>query len=88
MNTTSVLKNSNRQAGQVIIEAVLLAVIFVALWMSITNYVKNTNMVKKLIEDGLWTKISGMIENGVWENPQKGRKLHPNNLDRSVSKQE
>ncbi|MEK2643777.1 hypothetical protein [Bdellovibrio sp. BCCA] len=68
--------------GQFVIEGVLLLVVTVSAFLWATNYARDNKFLAKLIA-GPWTKISGMIEAGVWEAPDKARKQHPNQIDRS-----
>lgn len=68
--------------GQFVIEAILLIVVLLGVFMLTTRTLREQKVFQKLIA-GNWPKISGMAENGVWEDPSTGRKKHPNQLDRS-----
>lgn len=75
------LSNNN---GQVIIENVLLMTILIGGIIFLSNSLRESQTVAKLVS-GPWTKISGMLECGVWEAPSKACTKHPNQTDRSVS---
>ncbi|WP_374076747.1 hypothetical protein [Bdellovibrio bacteriovorus] len=77
------MKNPLRnRKGQFVIEGVLLLVVTVGAFLWATNYLREEKILAKLIS-GPWEKISGMIESGVWEAPDKARKQHPNQISRS-----
>jgi hypothetical protein len=78
----------NSTKGQVIIESILLLVIMMGLWGYLSKTFKEGAYMKKLMQDGPWPRLSGMIESGVWEPPSKAKSLHPNNLARGASKKE
>ena len=75
------LSNSN---GQVIIENVLLMTILIGGIIFLSNSLRESETVAKLVS-GPWTKISGMLECGVWEAPSKACSQHPNQTNRGVS---
>jgi len=68
--------------GQFVIETVLLMVLMIGTFAWATNQLREKQYLAKLIS-GPWVKVSGMIESGVWEAPDKARKLHPNQINRS-----
>ncbi|KHD88537.1 MAG: hypothetical protein OM95_08480 [Bdellovibrio sp. ArHS] len=70
--------------GQFVIEAVLLMVVGVGFFIWGTNQLREGKILAKLI-GGPWEKVSGMIESGVWETPDKARTSHPNQYDRSLT---
>lgn len=70
--------------GQFVIEAVLLMVVTLGLLTWGSKKIRDDKFLANLIA-GPWEKVSGMIENGVWESPTKARKLHPNIIGRAVS---
>ncbi|WP_253696544.1 hypothetical protein ACLWBD_00610 [Bdellovibrio sp. HCB117] len=70
--------------GQFVIEAVLLMVVGVSFFIWGTNQLREQKILAKLI-GGPWEKVSGMIESGVWETPDKARANHPNQIDRSLT---
>ncbi len=79
--------NSGSNKGQVMVEAVLLITLFVALWSVFSKYAKEKKWFESLV-NGPWLSMSGVIENGVWENPKKSRTKHPNNFNRVISLKE
>ena len=78
---TGRLKNSK---GQFVIEAALLMVVTVSLFMWGTNKLRDGKYLAKLI-GGPWKKVAGMLEAGVWEPPERAKKLHPNQVKRGIS---
>jgi hypothetical protein len=82
----SKLKQTNNK-GQVIIEAVLLLTLVVGMWGLFSKYAKQKKWFESLV-NGPWQTMSGMIETGVWETPNKARAKHPNSFNRVVSLKE
>jgi hypothetical protein len=83
------MKNKiNSQKGQVIIESVLLIVVMLGLWVFLSKTFISSKYMKKLMQDGPWPRLSGMIEAGVWDSPSNAKRFHPNNLDRGASKRD
>ena len=74
----------HNQRGQFVIEGVLLMVVMIGLFLSATRILREEAFLAKLVV-GPWERVSGMIENGVWETPAASRDLHPNQLSRSNS---
>lgn len=70
--------------GQFVIEAVLLMIVTLGLFIWGTNQLREGKYMAKLIE-GPWQKVAGMIETGVWNTPEKSRQLHPNQISRSIT---
>lgn len=70
--------------GQFVIEAVLMMIVTIGFFLWGTNQLREGNVLAQLIE-GPWSKVAGMLESGVWENPEAGRKLHPNQHGRSLT---
>jgi hypothetical protein len=81
-------KKLNSSKGQVVIEAILLTVMMLGFWVYLSKTFISSQYMKKLLQDGPWPRLSGMIEAGVWETPSKAKPFHPNNLDRGASKKE
>lgn len=67
--------------GQMTIEMMLLAIIFVGVAMGVSNYAKSTGMMATLIESP-WLPLQGMIEDGVWVKAGESKTRHPNLLGR------
>ena len=74
----------NSQAGQMVIEMVLLMIVFTAITTSIAASFKENEVVKTLVS-GPWLVLSGLLQNGAWESPQNSMALHPNNNRRRTS---
>ena len=70
--------------GQFAIEAVLLAFIFVGIFIASTRVLRENKVLAKLI-GGPWTQVQGMVECGIWGAPSKVCKKHPNNFYRSTT---
>lgn len=79
-------RNNFRQKGQASIEAILIATVLLSAGLAINQRVGQRQFLSRLVERP-WTYISGMIENGIWETPERGRSIHPNHLDRHASPQ-
>ncbi len=80
-------KFNSKQAGQLMVEAVLLLTLVVFLWAGFSKFVKRQQWFDSLV-NGPWQSISGMIESGVWKQPSVARNKHPNNFNRMVSLKE
>lgn len=70
--------------GQFLVESVLLMTFMVAALIWATGQLRENKFLAKMIS-GPWTKVSGMIESGVWEAPDAARAKHPNQLERSLT---
>ncbi len=75
------------QKGQVLIEAVLLLTLVVGMWSVFTKFAKQKKWFDSLV-NGPWQTMSGMIETGVWDPPQKSKSKHPNSFNRVISLKE
>ncbi len=70
--------------GQFVIEGVLVMGVTIGFFLWGMNQLREGKFLAKII-GGPWEKVSGMIEAGVWEAPEKAKKLHPNQIDRSIT---
>ncbi|WII73909.1 hypothetical protein QJS83_08475 [Bdellovibrio sp. 22V] len=70
--------------GQFVIETVLMMIVTISVFLWATNQLRESKFLAKMIA-GPWQKVSGMIEAGVWDTPDKARQLHPNQIDRSLT---
>lgn len=87
-NGKTPLSNQNKfqsQAGQAVIEMVLLMVISVGLLLSFNKKMKDKKLFDSIIGKP-WIAASGMIECGSWGSPSEVCKYHPNQINRSISK--
>lgn len=79
------MKNAVRnQRGQFVIETVLIMLITVGAFMAGVNQLRESKMLAKLV-GGPWSRVSGMIESGVWMDPAAAKQKHPNQIDRSLA---
>lgn len=74
---------ANRK-GQFVIEAVLLMVVMLGIFVAGMGQLRESNFLAKMIT-GPWDKVAGMMESGVWLPAKDARQKHPNQKDRSVS---
>ena len=74
------------QKGQATIEAILIATILLSSSLFIMNQLRQRQVLSKLVQRP-WAYIGGMIENGVWDLPERGVQVHPNHLDRHATPQ-
>lgn len=58
------------------IEMLCLITIFLIIGLTVQQAAVQQGWLKNLIE-GPWTRVQGIIENGVWINPDAGRAKHP-----------
>ena len=85
----------HNRKGQFAIEAVLLMVLLVGVFLGITNYTQKKNMLQKLVSEPMTNKIRTMIGFGTWKpdgciatgksTRQTLGKCHPNSIHRSLS---
>ncbi len=80
--------------GQFAIEAVLLMVLLVGVFLGITNYTQKKKFLQKLVGEPVAAKINTMTGFGTWRPdgctaPGKSKqtlgKCHPNSIHRSLS---
>ena len=76
--------HSLNQRGQMTIETMLLITIFLIVALTVQNRMIQQGWAKQLVE-GPWTRVQGMIENGVWMAPAAGKKFHPSAFGRHGS---
>lgn len=71
------LPAQNRK-GQLVIEAVLLMVLSIGLFISGTKYLREKKVVQKVVQ-GPWSRVATMTESGIWaENIPQQIQRHPN----------
>lgn len=73
-------KRPSNQKGQFVIEAVLLMVISLMLFLGLMKSFKDKQILENILVKP-WDKIAGMIENGAWGSAQNTRSKHPHNPD-------
>ncbi|QDK43778.1 MULTISPECIES: hypothetical protein [unclassified Bdellovibrio] len=80
------MKNSSlgNQKGQFVIEAVLLMIVMVGIFVASMNALRDSKFLSKLVS-GPWERVAGMMESGVWAPAKEARQQHPNQRDRSIT---
>ena len=63
-------------AGQMTIEMLCLITIFLMISLAVQQAAMQQGWLKSMIE-APWTRVQGIIENGVWLNPKVGKAKHP-----------
>lgn len=74
------------ERGQLTIEAILIMTVLLTITISFSKYARDNGLVANLVE-GPWLPIQGMIEDGVWQSPKKGKFNHPSQKKRHSSNQ-
>lgn len=78
------MKKTSSQRGQMTVEAVLIMMIMVSFFTLARREIASRNLLQQLVT-GPWSYIQGMAENGVWAQPEAGKKIHPNVFGRRAS---
>lgn len=81
---TKTTKNRNSQSGQAITEAILLIVIFFGMTLAVSQFFVNEEVLARLVKRP-WQTLSGVLQNGVWDTPEKSAASHPSTHLRHVS---
>lgn len=69
-------KNLAQQSGQLIIEAILLMTLFFGIAVVIKQKFGDQNIVGAMVAKP-WSRVAGMMSNGVWKPEAQGRDMHP-----------
>ncbi len=77
----SLLKNN---LGQAVTEAVLITVVVVSTALFVAKFFKDQEIFASIISKP-WSRIAGMIQNGVWSPADSSMVLHPNSFNRVSS---
>lgn len=72
------------ERGQFAIEAVLLMVVMLSIFIASTNALRDGKFLAKLVGNP-WEQVAGMIECGVWAPPKTACKSLPSQPDRNIS---
>jgi hypothetical protein len=75
--------NVGSQAGQLIVEAVLIIVLLMAVTFATAKFFKSQELFKQLIT-GPWQSLAGLIQNGSWGTPAATAIQHPNSHGRHI----
>lgn len=79
------MKNfAGNNKGQFVIEAVLLMVVGLSIFIAATNNLRESKFLAKLIERP-WGQVAGMLECGVWGPREKACQQLPGQSSRSLS---
>lgn len=70
--------------GQMTIEMLLIMAIFLSASILLTQQARSRGMLAGLVE-GPWSRVQGMIENGVWKPVAESKDVHPNGFGRHIS---
>jgi hypothetical protein len=76
----------SHQSGQLTVEAVLILTIVASVMFAGSRALRDNNILSSLVENP-WSYVAGMIENGIWSPPERGRSQHPNHITRHGSPQ-
>lgn len=76
-----------KSKGQFVIEAVLLLSIGLMLLMGLKKWAEDSQIFANIFTKP-WIKISGMIENGAWGDPNTTRLKHPHNPEKVATLQQ
>lgn len=68
-------------SGQASIEMALMLTVIVFVSLTVASSFKNNQYFANLVT-GPWQSLSGLIQNGVWGDPQKTMAQHPNQFAR------
>ncbi len=77
-------KRLTNNRGQMTVEAVLLLVIFVAVFTFTHKEISKRKWLNQIVA-GPWSYMAGMIENGVWMPAEGSKTYHPNVFGRRAS---
>ncbi len=78
------MRTLRNQSGQMILESILILTILLAITMTTASQLKQNETFAKMMS-GPWSKLAGMIQNGVWMEPGKSDAYHPNHAGRGAS---
>lgn len=80
----SFLLRQKKQKGQMTVEAILLLVIFVGIFLVTQRTFKSKKYLAQVVS-GPWSYVQGMIESGVWLPADSSKSKHPNKFNRRAS---
>jgi len=70
--------NLKNESGQMVLEYILIAVIFVGITFAVTAAFRDNEILANLVAKP-WQSLAGMIQNGKWGTPEATMDKHPNN---------
>lgn len=72
------------QSGQMLVESLLLMTLLFGVTSFFYRTMQNRQVLASLVEKP-WSRLAGMTESGVWEEPAQARASHPNQKSRMLS---
>lgn len=69
--------NLNNESGQMVLEYILIAVIFMGITVATTTAFQDNQILQSLVAKP-WQSLAGMIQNGDWGTPENTMNVHPN----------
>ncbi|NQZ02912.1 MAG: hypothetical protein HRT45_19785 [Bdellovibrionales bacterium] len=67
----------NNESGQMVLEYILIAVIFVGITMTVSSAFQDNEILRNLVAKP-WQSLAGMIQNGEWGERSATMNVHPN----------
>lgn len=65
------------QSGQMVVEMILILTLLFGFTVFVAAQFRQQEYFKAIVS-GPWLKLAGMMQNGVWDTPEKSKDLHPN----------
>ena len=84
MKPTQFVNPIKNQRGQIAVEYILLSVIVLGVFLAVRNQLTSDNTMGNFVQKP-WAMVAGMVETGVWGDPQRVRAQHPGSLKRHNS---
>ncbi len=72
------------QRGQAILESVLMLAAFMVVATFVGSSFRQNEIFAQIVK-APWSRVAGLLQNGVWISPEKGMPLHPAAHARHVS---
>lgn len=75
-----------KNSGQMTVEAVVILSVLASVTFAGSRALRSKQILSSLVQEP-WSYVAGMIENGYWAPPERGRGKHPNHITRHGSPQ-
>lgn len=72
------------QKGQMAVEMLLLLVVLFGVFSLISREFKKNDFIRSIVAEP-WEQLSGLLQNGVWQNSKDSLKHHPSQKSRHSS---
>lgn len=72
------------QKGQMAVEMLLLCIVLFGVFSLMSREFKKNDFLKSLVSEP-WKRLSGLLQNGVWEEPKTSINNHPSQKKRHSS---